>query len=704
MDRDMRLNDTYTIVDRIGSGGGGVVYKAYHERLQTYVVVKQIKEKVKGVLDGRAEADILKRIKHTYLPRVYDFLEIDGEIYTVMDYVPGKSLDKVLKEEGYFPPKQVLKWAFQLAEALDYLHRQEPPVIHSDIKPSNIMLTPQGDICLIDFNISLAFDSSRRTSTGTSGGYSPPEQYRSLGSYRNVSKDTEGTGETATMMSLEMEEEETQTAQEIRAVIGRGVDERSDIYSLGATLYHLLTGARPDRDFEKIIPIDQYPLDMGEGFTVILKKMMQLRPEDRYQNGSELLEAFRHIYELDGEYRAYRAKRRGLKLAAAALFAAGAALIGSGAAVRYRELSTAYNRSVEAASQAVENGDFDTAEEYLERAENIFRERIDVYGQEALRLYQMGDYEGCVQYAADILKNPPYRVENENDVYALADIYYIIGHAYMELEDYPNAAWNLEQALRYNQDNSVYFRDYAISLAKEGNTEGAEKALKDAVELGLGEDSIYMVQGEIAFAKNELEDAQDYLDKTLAVSTDEDLRRRAVLLYDDIYRKKGEDYLDEEIAFLEQEESRASGSSTALNLTERLADAYAKKAETDPENGQEYYQKALEKFLFLQEGGYSTRQMMENIAIVYQALGEYDQAEEMLFAMAEDYPDSYISYKRLAYLEAERQQEKENPERDYSKMKEYYDQAKELYGDQNTDQEMQMLDNLMQDLKDGNWL
>ena len=226
MDRDMRLNDTYTIVDRIGSGGGGVVYKAYHERLQTYVVVKQIKEKVKGVLDGRAEADILKRIKHTYLPRVYDFLEIDGEIYTVMDYVPGKSLDKVLKEEGYFPPKQVLKWAFQLAEALDYLHRQEPPVIHSDIKPSNIMLTPQGDICLIDFNISLAFDSSRRTSTGTSGGYSPPEQYRSLGSYRNVSKDTEGTGETATMMSLEMEEEEIGFPPVARVNICRRADER----------------------------------------------------------------------------------------------------------------------------------------------------------------------------------------------------------------------------------------------------------------------------------------------------------------------------------------------------------------------------------------------------------------------------------------------------------------------------------------------
>ena len=178
--KDTKLGDTYTILEQIGSGGGGVVYKAYHERLKIYVVVKQIKENVKGILKSRAEADILKRIKHTYLPRVYDFLDVDGEIYTVMDYIPGKSLDTILKEEKRFSYKQVLKWANQLAEALDYLHRQNPPIIHSDIKPANIMLTPEGNICLIDFNISLAFDSSRKTSTGISGGYSPPEQYENL--------------------------------------------------------------------------------------------------------------------------------------------------------------------------------------------------------------------------------------------------------------------------------------------------------------------------------------------------------------------------------------------------------------------------------------------------------------------------------------------------------------------------------------------
>ena len=719
-----KLNDTYSIVEEIGSGGGGVVYKAYHERLKTYVVVKQIREKVKGILESRAEADILKRIKHTYLPRVYDFLEVDGEIYTVMDYVPGRSLDKVLKEEKKIPQKQVLRWAEQLAEALDYLHNQTPPIIHSDIKPANIMLTPEENICLIDFNISLAFDSNMKKSTGISGGYSPPEQYRNIGSYqkfagiqiseRNVGKEALS-DETATVSSdiqdstvTDRAGEETGTQKDaiwgIEKAIGQGVDERSDIYSLGATLYHLLTGVKPDHNFEKIVPIDQYDLGLGKGFLAILNKMMQLCPEDRYQNGGELLYALQHIYELDDEYKGYLAKRRSIKIFAAVLWISGIFLAVAGIGVRGREMNTSYNRNVDAADMAIESGDFEAAREYVDVAKNILPHRIEAYEKEALLLYSTGDYEGTIRYISDIIQNPAYIVKDENEERTLADIYYIAGHSFMEMEDYSDAALNLEEAIRLNQNNSLYFRDYAISQAKEGNIKEAEAYLEEAVKLGLGEDSIYMVQGEISFAQNRYDEAMEFLDKAIRTNTDEDMRKRAVLLYDEIYRELGDTYLNEELSFLEQEESRAAGSAAGMNLTERLADAYVRKAEADEEHRQDYYQKALEKFLLLYENGYSTRQMMENIAIIYQELGEYEQTEEMLFSMAEQYPDSYISYKRLAYLEAEEQQVKENRERDYSRMKEYYDRAKELYGDQDTDQEMQMLDNLIQDLVDGNWL
>lgn len=767
MERGKKLNDTYTLIDEIGSGGGGVVYRAYHERLKTYVVVKKIKEKVKGILDGRAEADILKKIKHTYLPRVYDFLEIDGEIYTVMDYIPGKSLDKALAEEGRFPPKQVLAWAEELAEALEYLHNQNPPVVHSDIKPANIMLTPEGKICLIDFNISLAFDSGMKTSTGISGGYSPPEQYPNLARYRQFAEErkkpsfqeetrtmTSGRrtatvtavagfadpGETATVTATadsrteagrtetatdrmeagrtetveadgrteagrtETAETETEADRTIRGTIGRGVDERSDIYSLGATLYHLVTGIKPGRDFEQIVPIDQCGTELSEGFVHILQKMMELRPEDRYQNGGELLHAFRHIYELDTEYQNYRKRRRNRKLLTGVLYLAGAALLGSGWAVRQREKDTAYNRGMEQAEACMAEGSFDEAFAVLSSAMEIRPERIEAYGSETLRLYQTGSYDDCIRYAVDILLNPVYRVEDEKDRSVLGDIYYVLGNCYMEKEDYSNAELNLKNAIDQYSQNSLYYRDYAITLAKQGRVQEAESVLEQATALHLGEDSIYMVQGEIAFAKGDQKAAQEYLLRAVSAAEDDQLRKRAVLLCDRIYRELGTAYIDQEIGLLEQEENRFGGAASAMNLSERLADAYARKAEADESVRQEYYEKALERFEYLYENGYSTRQMMENIAILYEQMDQYNEAEDMLMQMLEKYPDSYAVYKRLAYLEADQQQNKENADRDYRQMKEYADRAMELYDDQGQDQEMQMLKQMLVDLADGGWL
>lgn len=756
-----KLNDTYTIIEEIGAGGGGVVYKAYHERLKKDVVVKRVKEKVKGIIEGRAEADILKNIKHTYLPTVYDFLEIDGEIYTVMDFIPGESMDKAVRKNGRFAQKQVLVWARQLAEALDYLHRQTPPVVHSDIKPANIMLTPDGNICLIDFNVSLAFDSSARMSTGTSAGYSPPEQYQNVEAYRksaeayrrsvsSVNRSAKGketaarakngdlsqaetvvddaetevmaqSAETETMaqfvetetmaqsaetemMAQPTQSGQTETQSIVESMVGRGVDERSDVYSLGATLYHLLTGVKPGTDYEQIVPIDRYDIGLSEGFAHIIKKMMELRPENRYQNGSEVLYAFEHIYDLDSEYRRYKRKRRSLKIAAALLYLAGGALLAGGYQVRQNEKNVSYNRSIESVEAFMESENYEEAARILQDAEALIPSRVEAYSEEAQRLYRMGDYEACIGYAIDVIQNPFYEINSDTDRIYLADIYYVLGNAYLETEEYANAMMNLESAIDNYDENSLYFRDYAIALANVGQIDRGEEALETAVRLNLGEDSIYMAQGEIAYAKGNYEEAEGYLRQAVSATEDGNLRRRAVLLCDKAYRELGTDYLDQEIAFLEQEENRAGGAESAMYLSERLADAYARKAEADEENSREYYQKALERFEFLYDNGYSTFQMMENIAILYQQMNEYEQAEEMLGQMAGRYPDRYECYKRLAFLEADKQQVKDNADRDYGKMKEYYDQAKELYGDQDTDQEMQMLDSLIADLRSGNWL
>ena len=180
------LADTYEIIEEIGAGGGGIVFRARHLRLQTDVVVKKIKDEIRGKVKLRQEADILKRLKHPYLPRVYDFIETADGVYTVMDFIHGVDLDTALKKHGRCPQKQVRKWAEQLGEALAYLHSQKPPIIHSDIKPANIMLTKDGDVCLIDFNISLAMGGTMESAVGISAGFSPPEQYRDPALYARI--------------------------------------------------------------------------------------------------------------------------------------------------------------------------------------------------------------------------------------------------------------------------------------------------------------------------------------------------------------------------------------------------------------------------------------------------------------------------------------------------------------------------------------
>ena len=173
------IANTYEILQEIGSGGGGVVYLGRHLRLGKLVVLKADRRTLSARPEVlRREVDALKNLSHTYIPQVYDFLEDGGVVYTVMDYIEGESLDKPLKRGERFPQPEAVKWACQLLEALAYLHSRPPHgILHGDVKPANLMLTPQGDIRLIDFNIALALGEEGAVRVGFSRGYASPEHY-----------------------------------------------------------------------------------------------------------------------------------------------------------------------------------------------------------------------------------------------------------------------------------------------------------------------------------------------------------------------------------------------------------------------------------------------------------------------------------------------------------------------------------------------
>ena len=169
----------YEIQNQVGSGGGGIVYLGQHLRLKKKIVIKEDKRTLNTRADLlRREVDMLKDLSHTYIPQVYDFVQENNAVYTVMDFIEGESLDKFLERGEIAPQPQVIAWACQLLEALHYLHSQPPyGILHGDIKPANIMLRPNGNICLIDYNIALALGEDGAVKVGFSQGYASPEHY-----------------------------------------------------------------------------------------------------------------------------------------------------------------------------------------------------------------------------------------------------------------------------------------------------------------------------------------------------------------------------------------------------------------------------------------------------------------------------------------------------------------------------------------------
>ena len=134
------INDTYRVICPIGNGGTGIIYLAEHLHLRKKVVLKKIKNNLKSSSAVRQEADILKYLHHMYLPQVYDFIELGGSVFTVIDYIEGSDLDKYLSTGTPVSEERLIKWMIQMCDALSYLHSCKPMILHNDIKPANIII------------------------------------------------------------------------------------------------------------------------------------------------------------------------------------------------------------------------------------------------------------------------------------------------------------------------------------------------------------------------------------------------------------------------------------------------------------------------------------------------------------------------------------------------------------------------------------
>ncbi|NJD02987.1 MAG: serine/threonine protein kinase [Ruminiclostridium sp.] len=245
------LQDRYKILETLGEGGMGKVYLAENIKLGTLWAIKEISKKNEMKIDFLAEPNILKKLEHPALPRVFDIIENEECIYVVVDYIEGISLDIKLTEEGSLPEAFVLDIAIQLCQVLNYLHEYKPnPIIYRDMKPSNIILAKSGSLKLIDFGIAREYKSDSPNDTVYIGtrGYAAPEQY--------------GSGQTSVA---------------------------TDIYSLGVTLYQLLTGKSPNEQPYELKPIRTYNPGLSSAIEKIIGKCTRQNPPDRYQSVGDLL-------------------------------------------------------------------------------------------------------------------------------------------------------------------------------------------------------------------------------------------------------------------------------------------------------------------------------------------------------------------------------------------------------------------------------
>ena len=276
------LQERYLIVRKIGEGGMGAVYKAKDQRLGQRVALKRLLHNNNPQLQQAFEREgrLLVRLRHPALPNVSDHFVEDNSQFLVMEYIPGDDLKESLEKQGPFPIPQVLDWADQLLDVLEYLHGEQPPIIHRDIKPANIKLSPRGKIILLDFGISKGGQiysghlpvSDDKSFFSFTKKYAPPEQMN-----------------------------------------GTGTDERSDLYSLGVTLYELLTKKEPisalsypsarnrqslsqqDNDPQSFDNLVKNHPDLPAGVLDVLARAMALDPNERPSNAKEMREMLQGV-------------------------------------------------------------------------------------------------------------------------------------------------------------------------------------------------------------------------------------------------------------------------------------------------------------------------------------------------------------------------------------------------------------------------
>ncbi len=425
------LAGRYQIIRKIGHGGTGEIYLAEDLNLERNVAVKRLRAGRSSVDLNRNEVDLLKALRHPNLPQVYDYLVEDGEVYTVVEYIEGRDLTAWIAEGGSRLSQEILfDWLLQLCSVLDYLHSHN--VIHSDIKPGNIMITLDGQIRLIDFNISFLL---REAVKGYSSSYASPEQIAQA------------------------------KAIELKRWDGKSyLDARTDVYSLAATFYHLISGRLPVPG-SRNPPLAQMNLPYQRDFLRILDRAMERRPARRYASARQMGERLQR-------WREEQNRRRRVAWQQLLFWGSGIFLITTGLIcilVGRRELLLS---------------DYNSA----------FRQISDSFDQ--------WDLEQAAQLSADFLEEERFASLHERNPERTAEAYAIRGENWYWQSEYVMAVTEYKKALELDPREDCVKR-CVIALLKAGDTRQAGEICQTYAESMSSALSQAFLQAEVAYQEGD---------------------------------------------------------------------------------------------------------------------------------------------------------------------------------------------------------
>jgi len=641
------MDNTYELRRLIGKGGMSRVYLAQHKRLHIDVAVKTVRKQQGQQFDFLAESEILKRLQHPMLPRILDIYEDARTIYIVEDFVRGKTLAEVLRDRRVIDETTGDSWMRALAGLLQYLHTQPSPIIYRDMKPANIMLQEDGTLKLIDFGIAREYKSASAGDTTYAGtqGYAAPEQFG--------------------------------TAQS---------DARTDIYGLGVTMYHLLTGKSPYEKPYRFVPARQLNPKLSQGIEYILNKCVQPDPENRYQSAAELIDDLDHRYRFDDAYRRCQRQKRGRRALLAVLAAASAALICGGVRQLGLEKSARYESLITQANAAAA-ADPAQAQALADEAQALDAARPESWRAHAYALYAGGDYAGCQAYAEQALG----RFAEDGGLLQL------LAAAQFEQDDYEGATENYAQAQAAGVLDAAGLRDYAVCLGRLGRLNEAKAVLAQLQGVQQDADVTGYVQGELACAAKDYPAAESAFAGVLQATQDETLRRRCTLSLAEVYRDCGDAIADanaKEIALLTQAQKNVALQSNPV-LFEMLAAAEYQAGS--------YAQAAIDfqKVLSL---GVSKAYLYTDVFTAQQAAGDDAGAAATLQQMEQAFPKDYTPHALMVFLLIRAEDAKPESARDYTAAYQEYQTAKNMVTSGDDTTMLQQIEGLMDQLRAGGWI